>query len=211
MIDDIRNIDFRDLGSATPAAKGFLLVIIVALILGGVYWFFIKDQQAQLERAEAQEATLKAEFEEKQQKAANLDAYREQLADMEELLESMLRQLPSKTEMDKLLVDVSQTALAAGIENQLFEPGAENLRDFYVEQPISIRMRGDYHQFGDFVAGVASLPRVVILTMHDIALQRPQQGAGDDRLTLEGTVKTYRYLDEDEQASNAAAQQGGVQ
>jgi type IV pilus assembly protein PilO len=130
---------------------------------------------------------------------------------MEEMLETMFRQLPSKTEMDKLLVDVSQTALGAGIDVQLFEPQAEAHRDFYAERPISIRMLGDYHQFGEFVSGVAALPRVVILTMHDISLTRAaanqsRLGDSEGRLILEGRVKTYRYVDEEEVAQRAAEQ-----
>ena len=136
-----------------------------------------------------------------------------QLEEMQELLETMFRQLPSKTEMDKLLVDVSQTALGSGIDVQLFQPNAEAFHDFYAERPISVRMLGDYHQFGEFVSGVASLPRVVILTMHDIALRPANQrdlgaAAGDGRLILEGTGKTYRYIDEEEAAEIAAAQAG---
>jgi len=123
----------------------------------------------------------------------------------------MFRQLPNKTEMDKLLVDVSQTALAAGIDVQLFEPQAEAFMDFYAERPISVRMLGDYHEFGDFVSGVAALPRVVILTMHDISLKRAAAnqsrfGDSEGRLILEGRVKTYRYVDEDEVAQRAAEQ-----
>ena len=112
-----------------------------------------------------------SEFETKAKRAINLPAYEQQLAEMEALLRALIRQLPSKTEMPDLLVDVSQTALAAGITNDLFEPGAESVQGFYAEQPISIRMVGTYHQFGTFISGVASLPRVVILTMHDISLQ----------------------------------------
>ena len=117
---------------------------------------------------------------------------------MQTLLRTMLRQLPGKTEMDKLLVDISQSALASGIQNELFQPGAELLHDFYAETPITIRMKGRYHQFGEFISGVASLPRVVILTMHDIALRQPSPNSTDTRLTLEGVVKTYRYVEEDE-------------
>ena len=118
-------------------------------------------------------------------------------------METMFRQLPSRTEMDKLLVDVSQTALAAGIDVQLFQPLAEESKDFYAERPIAIRMVGDYHQFGDFVSGVASLPRVVIMTMHDISLKAAEPSAGG-RLVLEGQVKTYRYVDEEEPADEGA-------
>ena len=138
------------------------------------------------------------------QKAANLEAYEAQLEEMRELLKTMFRQLPGKTEMDKLLVDISQTALAAGIDVQLFQPLTEEPRDFYAERPIAIRMLGDYHQFGDFVSGVAALPRVVILTMHDISLRKATGQGAAGRLVLEGQVKTYRYIDEDESADLAA-------
>ena len=126
---------------------------------------------------------------------------------MEQQLQQMLRQLPSKNEMPDLIVDVSQTALASGINNELFQPGAETMLEFYAEKPIALRMVGTYHQFGAFVSGVASLPRVVILTMHDISLQ-PKAGKGGinrGALELSGTVKTYRYLDEKEVADQEAA------
>lgn len=210
MINDLRNLDFRDVGSAPSGVKIFLLVLAFAAIVFAGYWVLIKDKVTELERVQAQEMELRQDFEAKQQKAANLEPYRQQLADMEELLESMLRQLPSKTEIDKLLVDVSQSALASGIDTELFEPRAEVIQDFYAEQPISIRMRGTYHEFGDFVSSVASLPRVVILTMHDIALERPNRNSeSDSGLTLEGTVKTYRYLDDEELAQAQAAAEGG--
>ena len=185
---------------------GFLLVII----LGIGYFLLIKAKKEQLELVHNLETTLRVDFEAKQAKAANLEAYEAQLAEMQELLETMFRQLPSKTEMDKLLVDVSQTALGAGIDVQLFQPNAEAYHDFYAERPISVRMLGDYHQFGEFVSGVASLPRVVILTMHDISLRRANErdvgaNAGDGRLILEGTVKTYRYIDEEEAIERAEA------
>ena len=131
---------------------------------------------------------------------------------MEQQLQQMLRQLPSKTEMPDLIVDISQTALATGITNELFQPGPETPKEFYAEKPIALKMVGTYHQFGAFVSGVASLPRVVIMTMHDISLRPanadkdPAAGIGpNSSLELAGTVKTYRYLDEEEAAEQAAA------
>jgi len=210
ILDDLRNADFSDLGNSPSSVKLFILTVAVILILVAGYYLLIADKIDELKREEAQEVTLKTDFEYKQQKSANLEAYEKQLADMRELLETMFRQLPGKTEMDKLLVDVSQTALAAGIDVQLFEPQNEAYKDFYAERPIVIRMLGDYHQFGEFVSGVAALPRVVILTMHDIALTRAnaRAGAANGQLVLEGRVKTYRYVDEDEaaQRSTGAAQ-----
>jgi type IV pilus assembly protein PilO len=127
---------------------------------------------------------------------------------MKEILEQMMRQLPGKTEMPDLIVDVSQTALASGIVNELFQPGPETPKEFYSEKPINLRMVGTYHQFGSFMSGVASLPRVVILTMHNISLKPTNKGSKigvDSNLTLEGTVKTYRYLDEAEQQEQQPA------
>ena len=210
MLNELRDLDFSDIGSAPTSVRylilGFLLVII--LVIG--YFLLVKSKIEQLEMVQKLELSLRAEFEQKQAKAANLEAYEAQLAEMQELLETMFRQLPSRTEMDKLLVDVSQTALGAGIDVQLFQPNAEAYHDFYAERPISVRMLGDYHQFGEFVSGVASLPRVVFLTMHDIALRRANDrdigvSRNDGRLILEGTVKTYRYIDEEEAAERAMA------
>lgn len=210
MISELRDLDFNDVGSAPPSVRYLILGILLLVIMVGGYFLLIKNKVEQLERVEKQELALRADFEYKQQKAANLEAYEAQLAEMQELLETMFRQLPGKTEMDKLLVDISQTALGAGIDVQLFQPNAETKHDFYAERPISVRMLGDYHQFGEFVSGVASLPRVVILTMHDIALRRVGDkdvgvGRNSGQLILEGTVKTYRYVDEEEAAQSEVA------
>jgi type IV pilus assembly protein PilO len=211
ILDDLRNADFSDLGSAPGSVRFILLAVVLSLILAAGYYLLIDDKKIELEQTRQQELALMADFEFKQQKSANLEAYEKQLADMQDLLQTMFRQLPSKTEMDKLLVDVSQTALAAGIDVQLFEPQAESFQDFYAERPIIIRMLGDYHEFGEFVSGVAALPRVVILTMHDISLKRAsanqsRYGDSEGRLILEGRVKTYRYVDEEEVAQRAAEQ-----
>lgn len=211
ILEDLRNTDFSDLGSAPGPVRYILLSVLLVLILVAGYFLIIDDKKKALEQDRQQELALMADFEFKQQKAANLEAYEKQLTDMQDLLQTMFRQLPSKTEMDKLLVDVSQTALAAGIDVQLFEPQAETFQDFYAERPISIRMLGDYHEFGDFVSRVAALPRVVILTMHDISLKRAaanqsRYGDSEGRLILEGQVKTYRYVDEVEVAQRSAEQ-----
>jgi type IV pilus assembly protein PilO len=210
MLNELRDLDFNDIGSAPTSVRYVILGVLLVIILAIGYFLLIKAKTEQLELVQNKELGLRAEFEQKQAKAANLEAYEAQLAEMQELLETMFRQLPSRTEMDKLLVDVSQTALGAGIDVQLFQPNAEAYHDFYAERPISVRMLGDYHQFGEFVSGVASLPRVVILTMHDIALRRATDRdvgvtRNDGRLILEGTVKTYRYIDEEEAAERAEA------
>jgi len=203
-LSELRDLDFNNLGSASNGTKAVILVFLAILILAGGYWFLIKDKRVQLEERERVEQTLREEFLEDQQEAANLDQYIEQLAQMEEMLDDMLEQLPSRTEMPALLVDISRTAQGSGINNELFEPRAEVMQDFYAEQPISVRMVGTYHEFGTFVSSVASLSRVVILTMQDISLQ-PIEGG---RLRMQGTVTTYRYLDENETGQVALSGRG---
>jgi len=205
--NDIRDLDFNDLGNASITAKVFILALLVVVVLVVGYMLMIKDQRSALESLAQKEQTLRQEFERKQGLAANLDEYERQLGEMKELLDVMLRQLPSKTEMPELLIDISQTALATGIRNELFEPGAEVNRGFYAEKPITIRMLGTYHQFGQFVSGVASLPRVVIMTMSDIELKPVDEQLRGD-LRMQGTLKTYRYLDEDELLAQAETDNG---
>lgn len=212
---DLNNLDFQRVGAWPMPVKAVACGLIFLVIVGFGWWYKVTDMRAELRGLEATEQELLQQFEYKQSKVVNLEAYKAQLEEMKEILRQMLRQLPSKTEMPDLLVDVSQTALSTGIDNQKFEPGPETVKDFYAEQPINLRMVGDYHQFGSFVSGVASLPRVVILTMHDISLKPqapdPKNGLAAGQLVLEGTVKTYRYVDENEAAAApvAPAQAGG--
>lgn len=179
--------------------------VIAAFIIGLVWYFFITGQRDELGRLENEETSLRSDFETKQGRASNLEPLKQQLAQMEQQLQQMLRQLPSKTEMPDLIIDISQTALATGITNELFQPGPEAPKEFYAEKPIQLRMVGTYHQFGAFVSGVASLPRVVIMTMHNIVLTPRNATPGakigpNSILQLAGTVKTYRYLDDSETA-----------
>lgn len=199
---DLRNLDTSNPGSWPFVIKMAACVMTGLVIIGLSWYFFVSDRRAELEGLVAREATLKAEFEDKQGRAANLEPLKQQLAQMELMLQQMLRQLPSKNEMPDLIVDVSQTALATGISNELFKPGRETPKEFYAEKPITLRMVGTYHQFGAFVSGVASLPRVVIMTMHNISLTRRAGKPG--LLVLQGTIKTYRYLDDSEMAAPAA-------
>lgn len=210
----IRDLDFNNTGAWPREFKVGFCVLLALVIIGFSWWFWVTDKRDELAGLEAQETSLRAEFETKQGRAANLEPLKQQLAQMEQQLQQMLRQLPSKTEMPDLIVDVSQTALATGLQNKLFQPGAETPKEFYAEKPIQLRLVGTYHQFGAFVSGVASLPRVVILTMHDIALKPVNGGSGirpNAALELAGTVKTYRYLDEEETKEQEAANkpQGG--
>jgi len=199
---DLSNIDLNDLdlstiGSWPAPVKAIIIIILCAATLALGYFLDVKDQQDRLERAERNEITLKQDFESKQSKATNLDAYRLQMKEMEESFGAMLRQLPSKTEVEHLLVDISQTGLASGIEFKLFKPEGENFTEFYAELPIKITMTGNYHQFGSFVSGVAALPRIV--TLHNIKISSSKK-EGDSILTMNLTAKTYRYLDDNEVA-----------
>ena len=177
-------------------------IFLVAL----VWWFHVRGKITQLERLEGQEVTLRQEFDQKQGEVANLEELQLQLTQMEGQLEHMLRQLPGKTEMPDLIVDISQTALASGISAELFRPGQEITREFYAETPIELRMQASYHQFADFVSRVASLPRIVIMTMYDFSLKPADPNAiglrVDIPLELSGSVRTYRHLDDEELLSN---------
>src|SRR5690606_3829950 len=189
--------------------------VLIGLLIFGLLWYVVTRKKGdELKGLEAQESTLRADFEDKQGRASNLEPLKQQLAQMEQQLQQMLRQLPSRTEMPALINDISQTALATGIHNELFKPGPEVPKEFYAEKPIELKMVGTYHQFGAFVSGVASLPRVVIMTMHDISLRPRGTGpmAGitpNSSLELAGTVKTYRYLDEEEAAAQAQTATAG--
>ncbi|MBX3712741.1 MAG: type 4a pilus biogenesis protein PilO [Lysobacter sp.] len=214
----LKELDFNNAGSWPREWQIGFCVALCLLILFLLWNFLTRPKGAELETLEAEEASLRADFETKQGEAANLEPLKQQLALMEQQLQQMLRQLPSKTEMPALIVDISQTALATGITNELFQPGDETQLEFYVEKPIELKMVGSYHQFGAFVSGVASLPRVVIMTMHDIQLT-PRGTPGDKKpasigpgsvLELKGTVKTYRYRDEEESVDTGAAAGGNT-
>jgi len=199
---DLKNLDFNNAGFWPFPVKLAACFAVTVVLVALAWYFFVNEKRVQLEGLAAEEMTLRQDFEVKQGRAANLEPLKQQLAQMEAMLQQMLRQLPSKNEMPDLIVDVSQTALASGISNELFQPGVESAKDFYAEKPITLRMVGNYHQFGAFVSGVASLPRVVIMTMHNISLQPSSKGK--EFLELAGTVKTYRYLDEEESAEAGA-------
>lgn len=196
--DDLRNLDRNNVGGWPKSVKLFFCVLLFAVLVLVGWYFKVSNQQEDLASAQQTEQRLRQEFSDKQAKVVNLEPLKEQLAQMQDMLRQLLRQLPSRTEMPELLVDISQTALAAGLQVDLFQPGSETLKEFYAEKPIQIRMAGTYHQFGTFISGVASLPRVVILTMHDVVLKPENDKARGSRLVMQGIVKTYRYLDDEE-------------
>lgn len=191
---NLNELDANNMGSWPLPVKIALLVIVFGGVLFGGYKFMITDQLSSLEAKKREEQQLRQEFATKQAKAANLDAYKAQLEEMRRSFGAMLRQLPGKTEIDALLIDISQAGLAAGLQQELFVPQNELAREFYAEVPIQIRLSGNYHQFGEFASAVAALPRIV--TLHDIAITR-QSEKGQD-LIMDVIAKTYRYLDDSE-------------
>ena len=190
-LGQLRDVDLETLANSPLPVKLLLAAIVTALVVAAGWWLDWRDQAQQFDRVVAQERDLRATYEVRARRAANLDAYREQLAEMEERFGAMLRQLPSRAEVASLLVDISQEGRAAGLEFELFQPQAQRRQEFYAEMPVLVRVRGNYHQFGRFVSGVAALPRIV--TLHDVNV-RP---AGGD-MTMELTARTYWYLEEDD-------------
>ncbi len=192
---DLNDLDFNNVGQWPAAVRGVVLALVAALVVGLGYWFFTRDALAQLDTAARHETELKQQLQAKAAKAANLEAYEAQLKEMRTSFGAMLRQLPNKTEVADLLVDVSQTGLASGLEFELFKPQAEVPKDFYAELPIAIKVHGTYHDFGNFISGVASLPRIV--TLHDISITPAggKKGQPGGQLVMNLTAKTYRYLE----------------
>jgi type IV pilus assembly protein PilO len=191
-LSSITDLDFNESGEWPLVVKIIAVLLVCALVWGGGYYFIIKDKQAQLKTLEQKETQLKQEFETKQAKAANLEAYKEQLAEMRVMFSSMLEQLPKKSEVPELLVDVTRTGLINGLEFELFQPQGERPVDFYAELPIQMTVTGNYHQFGEFVSGLSALPRIV--TMHDFSIGPLNQQTG--KMTMNLTAKTYRYFDD---------------
>ncbi len=194
-LSELRNINFNNVGSASIPVKVILVVFIAVLIIGAGFYFDTRDQLVTLEKQEAKEVALKQTFEVKAKKAANLEEYKEQLEEMRRTFGTLLRQLPSKTEIPALIVDISQTGLASGLEILLFKPGNEVEREFYAEKPIELVVKGDYHEFGLFASEVAGLPRIV--TLHNIKLQPGKDN--DTKMTMNAIAKTYRYLEDEEE------------
>ena len=195
LVEELQSLDANDVGRWPLPFRIAVIVVVFILVTGlGIYFTIVKDKAPLLERAQNEEQELRLAFENKQRKAANYDAYKAQLTQIEQSFGTMLRQLPGETEIPSLIVDISQTGLAAGLQEKLFVPQAEIPRDFYAEKPIKIRLTGGYHEIGNFVGGIAALPRIV--TLHDINITRENKD-GLDNLSMEVTAKTYRYLDEE--------------
>jgi type IV pilus assembly protein PilO len=207
VLDQIRELDPNDPGRwPLPIRLGAIGLIFVIAAVAGTYFGAWKPKKPELDAARAEEQQLLQKLEVKAKKAANLDAYKAQLAEMEQSFGAMLRKLPNKTEVPNLLTDISQQGTAAGLDQKLFQPNAQVVKDFYAELPIKMRLTGSFHAIGAFVSGVAALPRIV--TLHDVQITQLGKTPGTDELQLDVTAKTYRYLDEDEQAAAQPQKQG---
>ncbi len=191
---ELQNLDTSDVGSWSNFVFRFFAVIVFAVIVGLGLYLQVKPIQFEIESAQNQEIRLRKEFEEKQRKVANIDAYREQLAEMRKSFSGLLRQLPSKTEVASLLNDISQTRVASGLEEELFQPEADQPREFYAELPNKIEVAGNFHDIATFVSRVSALPRIV--TIHDAKLVPHPTKQGQLKMTA--VAKTYRYLEEEE-------------
>jgi len=194
-VDELRSLDANDIGRWPFVFRAGVIGIVFTVVVGmGTYWLIIQDKYPALQRVQQEEATLRDVFENKQRKAANFDAYKAQLAQIEQSFGTMLRQLPGETEIPSLIVDISQTGLGAGLQEKLFQPQPEIAKDFYAEKPITISLSGGFHEIAKFVSGIAALPRIV--TLHDIIIT-PDDPDNFDKLTLQVTAKTYHYIEEE--------------
>ena len=194
--EELNNLDINDIkqiGTAPGIVKGFLIVFLCVIVAAAGYFFVITPKLEELAKVELEEVNLRSVFDEKAAKAANLDAYKQQLDEMRQSFGALLRQLPNKTEIETLLTDISQTGISSGLEIELFKPEGLVPKDFYAEYPIRLKVTGRYHQFAQFVSGVAALPRIV--TLQNIEIEPATKDSGV-KLSMELTAVTYQYLDE---------------
>ncbi len=186
---DINDLDVNNAGIWPAPIKGIVILLVIGLILGGGYWFFIKDQYSRLEKVERTERELKQTYEQKAYQVANLEVFKAQMAEMKETFGALVRQLPSETEVPGLLEDITNTALGSGLSLKEVTLQPEQQRDFYSELPIDIRVSGSYHELASFVSSVASLPRIV--TLHDLTIK--PTGEDGEQLDMQVVARTYRY------------------
>lgn len=199
LFEQLQNIDFQELdvnniGSWPPMVKGIILVLGFAFALGGGYFAYVSGLLQDLDRYSRQEESFKQEYEDKAFKSANLGALRRQREDMEEQFGSLLRQLPSDTEVPGLIDDIDEAARESGLEVEQLDPEPERAAEFYVEKPIRVVVKGRFHDLGEFVSSVSNLSRIV--TLHDFEI-KPQSGPSDLRMSI--LAKTYRYLEENDE------------
>ncbi len=202
-LDEIQHhLDLENIGNSPfPIRLGVIVVLCTVIIAAGL-WYDTRIQFEELEKHEKKELILKDDFKLKARQAAKLELYKEQLAEMNATFGALLRQLPEKTDVESLLVDVSQTGLASGLEVQKFKPSAEEKKGFYAELPITLEVIGSFHQMATFISGIAALPRIVTISnMKLTAVKKDAKAEGpqENKLKMSATAKTYRYLQEDEQ------------
>lgn len=200
ILEEWKHLDPKNIGNWPTAPKALVLLALFGALIFGGYMLDWSDQWVQLDAAKAKEETLKTAFMDKKRQAINLETYRQQLKDLEQAFGALLKQLPNKSEMDALLTDINQAGLGRGLEFELFKPEAkENFTEYYAELPITIRITGKYHDLGSFASDISQLPRIV--TLNEIGITSGKDGL----LTMDAIAKTYRYLDEDEVASQRKA------
>lgn len=202
-LEDFNQIDFNNAGSLPWPVKGVLLGTLLVLIVGAGYWFMWSPALEELEVAKQKEVELREVFLSKKRQAINLDAYKQQMIDIEKTFGALLRQLPDKSKMDGLLTDINQAGLERGLEFELFKPGQETIADFYAEMPITIKVTGSYHDLGAFAADISRLSRIV--TLNDLGIVSGAKDGKEAKLVMDAVAKTYRYLDSNEVASKKKA------
>ena len=200
--DEFRYLNPNDPGAWPLIPKIVALVSVFALLLIAGWWFLWSDQLSELESKQKEEEILKQQYLDKKKQAVNLDLYVQQLAEIDRSFGALLKQLPNKSEIEALLIEVNQSGLGRGLQFELFKPGQEQIKDFYAELPITIKINGAYHDFGAFAADIAKLPRIV--TLNNISISPAKEGG----LTLDAITKTFRYLDEEEIARQKKPQGG---
>ncbi|WP_348672949.1 type 4a pilus biogenesis protein PilO [uncultured Abyssibacter sp.] len=203
IFDELQGLDPNNPGAWPGYARIGAVILIMAIIIGAGSWYLVKPKFEQLDKVEAEETQLRKTFENKQKKIANLDAYKAQLEEMRRSFGAMLRQLPNRTEVANLLNDISQTRVASGLEEELFQPQGPVTKEFYAELPNKITVVGTYHEMGAFVSGVAALPRIVTIDQVEIRPagggRRNNSGAPEGELRMQALAKTFRYLDESDE------------
>lgn len=202
ILDDFRYMNPNDPGAWPVIPKVTVLMGVFLVILLAGWWFFLSDQLGQLEGAGQEELSLKDQYLAKKRQAVNLDLYTQQLAEIDRSFGALLKQLPNKSEIEALLIEVNQAGLGRGLQFELFRPGAEQIKDFYAELPVTVKINGSYHDIGAFAADVAKLPRIVTLNSISVAPLK-----NSETLSLDATVKTFRYLDDEELAEQKRAEE----
>ena len=207
-LEDFNNIDFKNAGSLPMPVKLVLLGFLFLVLVGLGYWFLWSPQIEEFDQAEAKEQELRQVFTTKKGQAIKIEAYKQQMVDIEKTFGALLKQLPDKSQMDGLLTDINQAGLGRGLEFELFKPGQETVADFYAEMPIQIRIKGNYHDVGAFATDISKLSRIV--TLNDMAIAPLNKDSKDSLLLLDAVAKTYRYLDSSEIAAKKASEKKDV-